>query len=119
MKRQILVIALAAAFALVIAGQAQAATNDPLFAKQWGLAQIKAEQAWATTTGSGITVGIVDSGIDHQHPDLASKVVSGNTFLGCGTSGCGNGDWRSGPADRQDTVSYHGTHVAGIVGAIS
>lgn len=96
---------------------ASAATNDPLYAKQWGPQQVRAEQAWAASRGAGVTIAIVDAGIDLDHPDLASKVVAGNTFLGCGTAGCGNGDWESGPASRSASKSVHGTHVAGTAAA--
>jgi serine protease len=61
-------------------------------------------------------VAIVDSGIDLDHPDLASNVLPGITFLDCGDRGCGNGDWQSGPRDQQEGEP-HGTHVAGIAAA--
>ncbi len=60
-------------------------------------------------TGQGIVVGIVDTGIDYNHPDLGgpgfpnSKVIAGYDF----------GDWDNDPRDCQG----HGTHVAGIVAA--
>jgi subtilisin family serine protease len=110
-------VAAAFTFALAAAVPAAAATNDPLNAKQWGPQQVRAEQAWSTSTGSGVTIGIVDSGVDFDHPDLAGKLLQGATFLGCGTTSCGNGDWESGPADRRAVKSTHGTHVAGIAAA--
>ena len=93
-----------------------AAPADPLFSAQWGLGQVRAEQAWHRSGGAGATIAIVDSGIDLSHPDLASKVLSGRTYLRCGAGGCGNGDWQSGPAGQRDGEP-HGTHVAGIAGA--
>ncbi len=114
---------LAAACLLAVTGlltnstTSRAATSDPLWAEQWGLTQIRAEGAWAHSRGAGVLVAIVDSGIDLSHPDLATKVESGSTYLGCGTQGCGNGDWLSGPTERRGSASPHGTHVAGIVGA--
>jgi serine protease len=93
------------------------ASNDPLYAKQWGPQQLRAPQAWAASTGAGTTIGIVDSGVDLGHPDLAGKLAPGATFLDCGTSSCGNGDWESGPAARAASKSTHGTHVAGIAAA--
>jgi subtilisin family serine protease len=109
------VVALAATVAAPTA--ALAATDDPLSSRQWGPAQVRAEQAWATSTGSGAVIAIVDSGVDLGHPDLKRKLLSGATFLDCGESSCGNGGWLSGPSDRKDSASTHGTHVAGIAAA--
>ncbi|HET9674668.1 MAG TPA: S8 family serine peptidase [Gaiellaceae bacterium] len=111
-------IALACAlFALALPAGAAAATSDPLFSQQWGLQQINADEAWATSTGAGQIVAVVDSGVDLAHPDLAGKLVPGTTFSGCATqpNGCGNGGWLSG--NTTDPPSPHGTHVAGIVAA--
>src|SRR5688572_3502755 len=47
--------------------------NDPLFDRQWGLAQIRAPQAWPVARGAGVTIAVVDTGVDLRHPDLASK----------------------------------------------
>lgn len=101
------------------AGLAHAGTNDPLRGDQWGLDQVRAEQAWATSTGTGAVVAVVDTGVDLTHPDLKGNLVSGATFTGCGKTGgpCGNGDFR-GP-DGQNNGDEHGTHVAGIVAAVA
>ncbi|MFF4829506.1 S8 family peptidase [Streptomyces sp. NPDC001312] len=109
----------AAALLSTSAGLAHAGTNDPLSGDQWGLKQVHAEQAWATSTGSGAVVAVVDTGVDLTHPDLKSNLVAGATFTGCATTGqpCGNGDFR-GP-DGQNNGDEHGTHVAGIVAAVA
>lgn len=91
--------------------------NDPLYSKQWGPQQVRAEQAWPRSRGAGVVIAIVDSGVDLDHPDLASKVLTGKTFLDCGKNGCGNGDWQSGPMQRRAFDSPHGTHVAGSAAA--
>ena len=82
------------------------ASNDTYFDRQWALAQIDAPQAWARSTGSGITIGIIDTGVDAGHPDLAGKVLATADCVGrpC-TSGAG-----------QD-VHGHGTIVSGIAAA--
>jgi serine protease len=110
-------VAAACTCALGAAAPAAAAPDDPLYAEQWGPQQVRAEQAWSTSTGSGTIVGVVDSGVDFDHPDLAGKLLQGATFLDCGATSCGNGDWESGPAARDAAKSTHGTHVSGIAAA--
>jgi subtilisin family serine protease len=77
--------------------------DDPLFAQQWGLRAVRAPQAWAAGDGHGVTVAVVDTGVDAEHPDLAGQVLPGINLLDPGTP----------PADRNG----HGTAVAGIVAA--
>ncbi|GAA3160817.1 hypothetical protein GCM10010451_05970 [Streptomyces virens] len=109
----------AAALLSTSAGLAHAGTDDPLRGDQWGLDQVHAEQAWATSTGAGAVVAVVDTGVDLTHPDLKGNLVAGATFTGCGQQAqpCGNGDFR-GP-DGQNNGDEHGTHVAGIVAAVA
>jgi hypothetical protein len=72
-------------------------------------AQIGAPAAWAAgLDGTGMTVGIIDTGIDRTHPDLVGKVVAAQSFVPAGEPGGGN------PADVTDRHG-HGTHVASIV----
>jgi subtilisin family serine protease len=112
------VLAAATAAAAISGLTAPSATagpgDDPLVAEQWGLDQVRAQGAWATTEGAGATIAIVDSGVDLQHEDLAANVVAGQTFIDCGDSGCGNGDWES----AEGAGDPHGTHVAGIAAAV-
>lgn len=89
--------------------------NDPLYSQQFGPQQVRAEQAWPTTTGRGAVIAIVDSGVDLKHPDLKGKLVKGATFIDCNPS-CGNGDWK-GPDGVGQSPDTHGTHVAGIAAA--
>ena len=107
------------ALLLVDAAPAGAAPpDDPLYGQQWGPKQVRAEQAWATSRGAGAVIAVVDAGIDLDHPDLDGKIAGGATFLDCGSTSCGNGDWQSGPAPRATgSASQHGTHVAGIAAA--
>lgn len=88
---------------------AHAAPDDPYFSKQWGLERIQAEGAWAIADGSGATIAIVDTGVDLDHPDLASKIVNlwDADF---------SGDTKS---DGAQDENGHGTHVAGIAAAVT
>jgi subtilisin family serine protease len=89
----------------VIPAAAQAG-DDPRRAEQWNLTQIGAPEAWATSTGAGVTIGIVDSGIDAGHPDLADQIV--------GQADCVDGPCRDGSAP--DGLG-HGTAVSGVAAA--
>ena len=80
-----------------------------------GPQQIHAQQAWATSTGAGAVIAVVDTGVDLTHPDLAGQLVAGATFIGCNPS-CGNGDWK-GPDGIGQAEDAHGTHVSGIAAA--
>jgi subtilisin family serine protease len=117
MKTRLAAACAASCTLAIAAAPAAAAPDDPLYAEQWGPQQVRAEAAWTTSTGSGAIIGVVDSGVDFDHPDLAGKLLQGATFLDCGASSCGNGDWESGPAERQELKSTHGTHVSGIAAA--
>jgi subtilisin family serine protease len=87
------------------------ASNDPLFSQQWGLAQIGAPSAWATSTGAGVKVGIVDTGVDLNHEDLAGQILMSTNCIGA------NGDPSRCTGSGQDD-NGHGTHVAGIIAAV-
>ena len=90
--------------------------NDPAFQDGylWGLTDgeqhcIKAPGAWKFTTGShNVKVGVIDSGIEYYHRDLANNVAGGLNFV---------------PGQPSDNIDdehekSHGTHVAGIIGAV-
>ena len=86
------------------------AANDPLFAKQWGLDQIDAPEAWARgAKGAGTMIAVVDTGVDLNHPDLQAKLVQGTDIV------AGKRDCPPGPQDENG----HGTHVAGIAAAVT
>lgn len=73
----------------------------------WGVNRIDADLAWATSTGWGVKVAILDTGIDIDHPDLS--VAGGVNVLGPFR--------KTAPKDYNDD-NGHGTHVAGIVAAL-
>ena len=119
--------------------------NDPSFGQLWGLvnngqtvdgasgaldADIDAELAWDVSTGSSATVvGIIDTGVDFSHPDLAGAqwINQGENCTGCRTNGVdddGNGyvdDWRGWDFINEDNDPFddhgHGTHLAGTIAA--
>jgi len=101
-----LVATLVCATMVVAAAAPAAATDDPLYPRQWNLPAIGAPSAWSTATGAGVLVGVVDTGIDLTHPDLRAKVVAVGECL---DTVCHEGGG-------QDD-NGHGTEVSGIVAA--
>ena len=121
--------------------------NDPRFREQWGLnntgqtggipdADIDAPEAWEIeTSASNIIVAVLDTGINYTHPDLAANmwinpgevsqpgVVGPNDFNNVDDDGNGyvddiyGYDFVDDDGDPNDE-NFHGTHVAGIIGAV-
>ena len=85
-----------------LSGVSPSQTRDPLFKKQWGLRMIGAPRAWPISTGAGVTVAVLDTGVDVGHPDLKAGVAPGGRDLVDGDRD---------PVDEDG----HGTHVAGII----
>jgi hypothetical protein len=78
-------------------------TNDPYMGSQWHLPKIGAPAAWENSQGSGVTIAILDSGIDPTHPDLKGRLVAGYNIV----------DGNTNTSD----VFGHGTKVAGAAAA--
>ena len=77
--------------------------DDPKYSSQWHLSKIQAPAAWEASAGEGITVAILDTGVEGSHPDLVGNLVPGWNVV----------------SNNSDTspVMYHGTSVAGTVAA--
>ena len=91
------------------------AADEPFSAFQWPLVAINAEAAWASgVTGEGVRVAIIDGGIRSNHIDLASQLdfEASRSFVPPETTP--NWDWNE---ENPLNTFWHGTHVAGIVGA--
>ncbi len=96
--------------------------NDKNYSVQWHYPAINLPAAWDVRTGSSsVTVAVIDTGIV-THPDLSSRIVGGYDMISDLTNG-GDGNGRdSDPTDKggdepNGGSSWHGTHVAGTVGA--
>jgi type VII secretion-associated serine protease mycosin len=96
------------ATSLLLAGSlallpATAAHADGIRAQQWGLSALNLNEAWRTTKGQGVTVAVLDTGVEGDHPDLAGNVLPAKDMIGFG-AGPGDRDW-----------ARHGTAMAGII----
>ncbi|MEX1162148.1 MAG: S8 family serine peptidase [Nitriliruptor sp.] len=100
-----------------------AAPNDPFYSEQWALSGryggkkaygAGVEAAWDTTIGSSdVVVAVLDTGV-LPHPDITGRLVPGYDFVDGDADATDPGDW----CEETDTASsWHGTHVAGTVGA--
>ena len=93
------------------------AVNDPYIGSAWHINKIGAPAAWDSTRGSGITIAILDSGIESSHPDLKASLVAGRNIYNNNTDVsdiCGHGTAVAGAAA---AASNNGIGVAGIAGA--
>ncbi len=111
-----------------------AVPNDLQFGQQWNLPMIAAPAAWDIFVGSraadAVIVAILDTGIAYTHPDLAQNVwVNPDEICGDGIDNDSNGivddcyganfgGFTPGNPWDDDTSDSHGTHLAGIVGAV-
>ena len=93
---------LAASLALV---PTTAAHADGIRAQQWGLDALHVQQAWQITRGKGVTVAVLDTGVEADHPDLIGNVLAGRDMIGFGATE-GDRPW-----------ARHGTAMAGIIAA--
>ncbi|MEV6847876.1 S8 family peptidase [Actinoplanes sp. NPDC051411] len=90
----------------VVSAAAVPTGSDPYRGQQWDLAKVGAGDAWAKSTGAGVTVAVIDSGVDASHPDLASHVLPGYDVI-------------AGKAGTSTDPFGHGTHVAGTIAAVT
>jgi serine protease len=112
--------------------------NDSRYAEQWHLFEatggLRADLAWDRSTGAGITVAVLDTGY-LPHADLAANLVMGYDFVSdafVGNDGDGRdadardpgdavvaGECGSGQPTQDESSSWHGTHVAGTIAAVT
>ncbi|HAB16160.1 MAG TPA: hypothetical protein DCE44_06895, partial [Verrucomicrobiales bacterium] len=118
--------------------------DDPMFGRQWNLRKIGATNAWATTTGStNVVVAVFDTGVDYTHPDLAPNMWRNPGESGLDAAGndkatnridddnngyvddlhgidavTGSGNPMDHGFKRDGSTIYHGTFVAGVIGAV-
>jgi type VII secretion-associated serine protease mycosin len=99
------VLTVLAVFGTAVPGAAPAAA-DTIRDQQWQLSFLRAASAWQYSTGKGVTVAVIDSGVDATHPDLVGQVLPGTDFVDGSTDG------------RTDVVG-HGTAVAAFIAGLA
>ena len=116
--------------------QATLVPNDTRFSEQWGFgtsnASINVRPAWDKSTGTGVVVAVIDTGITN-HPDLNANILPGYDFISDAAMARDGGGRDNNPNDEGDwyaanecgsgipasNSSWHGTHVAGTVAAVT
>ncbi|WP_306333374.1 type VII secretion-associated serine protease mycosin [Streptomyces sp. KL118A] len=96
-------VALPAALAFLMTNVAATPAHaDSVRARQWHLDAMRAEEMWKTSTGSGITVAVIDSGVDGTIADLRGQVLTGKDFSDL-------------PGDESTDQANHGTGMAALI----
>ncbi|HEX7022289.1 MAG TPA: S8 family serine peptidase, partial [Trueperaceae bacterium] len=94
---------------------AQSIPNDPEVDQLWNMAASGLPVAWSEkNSASDITVAVIDTGIQVDHPDLVGHIAAGGYDF-CASSNCGSTDANPRP---DDASVIHGTHDAGILAAV-
>ncbi len=82
------------------------------FASSWAIAALRLTQVHPVSTGAGVRVAVLDTGVDASHPLLAGRLLPGVDFVDGDTAPDDTGT-------RNDAAFGHGTHVAGIVATVA
>lgn len=88
---------------LLVAATAGPAHAESVRSYQWHLTAMKAEEIWQISTGKGVVVAVIDTGVDASNPDLQGQVLKGKDFAP-GELG-----------DEQTDYDGHGTGMAGLI----
>lgn len=103
-RRRLIPAAAALSLLALVTGPARA-SSDEYTGLLWGIRKVGAETAWAKGMGAGVTIAVVDTGVDSGHEDLHDNAVPGRDFV----------DGDTNPSDEHG----HGTHVAGTAAAVA
>jgi serine protease len=80
--------------------------SDPYRSQQWDFSKIRVADAWQKSTGDGVVVAVIDTGVDSTHPDLKANVLKGYDAIANKVAAGADGNG-------------HGTHVAGTIAAVT
>ncbi|MFI5754499.1 S8 family serine peptidase [Streptomyces sp. NPDC051569] len=102
LTRTLRILGSAAAAGALLLTTPPTATADQVRNDQWPLQAFDADKIWQLATGKGITVAVIDDGVDAHHPDLAGNILPGKDFIDGGST-------------EPDGTDHHGTSMAGII----
>ncbi|MFD7491352.1 type VII secretion-associated serine protease mycosin [Streptomyces sp. NPDC059832] len=88
---------------LLMGGSAGPAFADSTRSMQWHLDAMKADEIWKTSTGKGVVVAVIDSGVDPENPDLLGQVLKGKDLA------------QNARGDEHTDNDGHGTSMAGLI----
>ncbi|SCF97023.1 type VII secretion-associated serine protease mycosin [Streptomyces sp. Ncost-T10-10d] len=88
---------------LLMGAAAMPASADTARSMQWHLDVMKAEEMWKTSTGKGVVVAVLDSGVDPSNPDLGGQVLKGKDLE------------PDAAGDEHTDYDGHGTSMAGLI----
>ncbi|MCH0563580.1 type VII secretion-associated serine protease mycosin [Streptomyces sp. MUM 2J] len=89
---------------LLVGSSAALAQADTTRSLQWHLDAMHADEMWRTSTGKGVTVAVIDSGVDPTNPDLKGRILDGLDLAPSEASG-----------DEHTDLDGHGTSMAGLI----
>lgn len=101
------VVGAVAVAALTATSIATPAAADSVRDKEWWLSQYHVKKAWNVTKGEGVTVAVIDSGVEASQPDLKGSVSAATDFSGAGANG-------KEPVGSPESL-FHGTGVASVL----
>ncbi|MGW1501242.1 type VII secretion-associated serine protease mycosin [Streptomyces mirabilis] len=93
-----------AALGLLLLGATGAPAHaESTRAQQWFLDAMRADQMWRTSTGKGVNVAVIDTGVDPSNPDLKGRILPGKDYA------------EDQPGDEHTDYEGHGTGMAGLI----
>lgn len=102
LRRALHLVGAGALTGALLLGTAPTASADEIRDGQWPLEAFDAKEIWQHSTGKGVVVAVVDTGVEASQPDLKGQVLPGKDFT-------------EGGGDARDDADGHGTAMAGLI----